>query len=377
MHNYVVIGANYGDEGKGRMTDSLSNMMNSMVIRFSGSNNAGHTVERHGIRHVFHLLGSGTLNGSDTYLSKHVSIDPAALLGEYEQVNEYGFTPTIFIDPRCKIVLPYDAFLNRIKENSRNVRHGSTGNGLNESITRNEYIPLTVNHLLKGNFRSIIEECHDYFVDQIKMYDFKDKRQLIADNMIDDIFNKLNEFITHPNLLFTVPNLSKCKCVFEGSQGLLLDEYNGNFPHVTRARTGAHNVIDICREQNITIDSVYYMSRPYLSRHGNDINFIHDENIEKEFKIIDETNIFNTWQENLKFAKLDCEDLNWRISQDFELFSKAFPGVDASICMTCVDQYKGDYHQLLDNFSQYFDYDLCYFKEKNSANITWFKILDN
>lgn len=130
----VVIGANYGDEGKGLVTDFLSNS-ETLVVRFNGGAQAGHTVVTpEGQRHVFHHIGSGALRGAATLLSRFFIVNPFIFLKE---VKELGFEPTVSIDPRASVTTPYDMLLNQAVERKRGEeRHGSCGLGINETVTR-------------------------------------------------------------------------------------------------------------------------------------------------------------------------------------------------------------------------------------------------
>ena len=149
--NVVVIGANYGDCGKGRTVDFLAKAFwgiedkPSLNVRFSGSNNAAHTVWKNGKSFVFHMIGAASFYGMPTYLSQHVVVDFVALakeIAEFEKIA--GFKPVVYVDPRCRVNLPYDVMKNRIKEIMKGAdKHGSTGNGLNETIDRHMSYPIT------------------------------------------------------------------------------------------------------------------------------------------------------------------------------------------------------------------------------------------
>ncbi len=97
----VVIGANFGDEGKGLVTDYFSAQENSIVVRFNGGAQAGHTVVRpDGVSHVHGHFGSGTLNGSPTYLSRHFVSHPHWFYEELELLKKIGIEPKVYADGR-------------------------------------------------------------------------------------------------------------------------------------------------------------------------------------------------------------------------------------------------------------------------------------
>src|SRR5258708_6994888 len=100
----VVIGANYGDEGKGKMVDYLVSQITNekVVVRFNGGAQAGHTVMLpDGKRHIFSHFGSGTLANAQTYLAKHFVCNPILFWKEYRQLSELSITPKVAVDPRC------------------------------------------------------------------------------------------------------------------------------------------------------------------------------------------------------------------------------------------------------------------------------------
>ncbi len=363
--NHVVIDANYGDSGKGRAVDNISKYCldpNPLVVRFSGSNNAGHTVYlNENLSNVFHLLGSGSFRNIPTYLYKHVSVDIVSLSNEIDKFKKLypKYSSTVYIDPRCNLILPFDIVLNQLKEISRkHDLHGSTGNGLNESINRNEFFPIKVGTL--KNSYELWKLSYDFFKNEIKKYqhildnslDFKFKNfvnELIDENNQLLFFNKLIYSLKHENIKIEIPNLSNFSCIFEGSQGLLLDEYNSNYPYVTRGRTGTHNIIDIVREFNIEIDQITYVTRPYLSRHGNDPQFSNNKLVHNYFNIIDKTNIHNQWQGSMKYNFIDISELSRRILNDFNVFKIHCKNVEYKIAITCVDQLKSEIYPFYNN----------------------------
>lgn len=355
--NSVVIGANYGDEGKGRTVDFLAQMLKInqdkqlINVRFSGSNNAAHTVWHNGKSFVFHLLGAASFRGLPTYLSQHVVVDFVALeaeINEFEKIT--GQKPLVYVDPRCRVNLPYDVMKNRIKEILKGAdKHGSTGNGLNETIDRNQNFPilagtfefaLSMLILTQNQFQRFVETD----LKNIELeHQHKDFIEFLCEkNSVSFIFEKIKNIINnHPQIICNTPELKNYNCIFEGSQGLALDEYSKFFPHVTRTRTGTTNVIDLCREHDIVIDNVYYVSRPYFSRHGADKYFEEFDRISDVYNIVDETNIPNEWQDGLKFGILNVTEMDERINDDFKIIKNLFPNVNKQMIFTCMDQCGG------------------------------------
>jgi adenylosuccinate synthase len=136
----AVIGAAYGDEGKGLMTDSLVAATNApVVVRTNGGAQAGHTVTTpDGRRHVFSHIGSGAFAGAATHFSRFFVTHPMFFLAERERVLLIGGNVTVSADPRALVTTPFDILVNQIVEDSRGAaRHGSCGMGFGETIERN------------------------------------------------------------------------------------------------------------------------------------------------------------------------------------------------------------------------------------------------
>lgn len=185
--NKVVIGAGYGDEGKGLMVDYLcQHSKDSLVVRFNGGPQAAHTVVRNNQRHVFGVLGSGTLLGIPTYFTKDVLIDPYLLCAD---IIKYGF-PSVFINNDCRLITPADIMYNWFSADK-----GTTcGMGIFTTIRRDEKVPYTLNErnskdvidyysfIKDEQFQSNIQQQemwnqYNIYVDQLREYNSTDLSQ--------------------------------------------------------------------------------------------------------------------------------------------------------------------------------------------------------
>ncbi len=112
----AVIGANFGDEGKGLMTDYLAaSCKNGIVVRSNGGAQAGHTVQlQNGRRHVFGHVGSGAFCGLPSYLSAYFVVNPMLFAKETSELKAYGIVPGVFIDGSCMVTTPYDIMITRL-----------------------------------------------------------------------------------------------------------------------------------------------------------------------------------------------------------------------------------------------------------------------
>src|SRR5688572_19623885 len=136
MKAYAVIGANWGDEGKGIITDWLCSVQEKpgIVVRFNGGAQAGHTVEANGQRHIFHHIGSGSINWWPTYLGPEFICNPLMFFEETAGMMNW---PKVLVSTQCLVTTPYDMLINRAIETARGEsRHGSCGTGINETVER-------------------------------------------------------------------------------------------------------------------------------------------------------------------------------------------------------------------------------------------------
>lgn len=300
MRARVVIGANFGDEGKGLVTDYLCATEGAgMVVRFNGGAQAGHTVVTPvGERHVFHHFGSGTFAGVPTFLSQFFVCNPLVALREADDLIELNYRPILYAHPNCLVTTFADMMINQQRENDLGAkRHGSVGIGFNETILRSDVpeLKITMSDLwndipLEGRLTQI---CNKYA-------EFRTGKK-IADSaaMIDNFIRLSKKFANSVNPL----GIKQCHDpVFEGAQGLLLDQDNKEFfPHLTRSHTGMHNVRILCQQGGFDEITPYYVSRTYLTRHG--AGPLPGEDPKMVFE--DNTNLPHAYQGKIRFAPLD------------------------------------------------------------------------
>ncbi len=334
----IVIGLGFGDEGKGITTDFLCNEYpEAMVVRFSGGQQAAHTVMYEGKKHVHSSFCSGALRGLPSFFSEHCTIYPSFLYNEQKELEKKNGNTTLYIHPLAKVTTPFDVWHNR--NNVKNLSHGSCGKGIGATMKRNEgpyklYAidlvapkPLLIERLKSiANYYGIsdsedLQNEVSYFLQSVAAIDWKIK---------DYSFLKQYETI-----------------IFEGSQGVLLDMNHGVFPNVTYANTTAKNAIEICNKLQIDDIETFYVSRSYVTRHGNgwmlneeEITLINNE---------EETCTYNEYQKHLRFGKLNLELLLHAKSID-QIYN---PSTKNNIVITCLDQLseKIDMNVLQTNFN--------------------------
>lgn len=345
----IIIGANFGDEGKGLMTDYMcSKCEKPIVVRFNSGPQAGHTVERKdGSRHVYGHFGAGSTIGAPTFLSEYFVVNPLLYFKELESLISLGVSPKVYVDKTCLVTTPYDMIINQLIETIRNEnRHGSCGLGFNETIERskvNKY-KITIGDIVSGDFKNKLLSIRDEYlpirlkelgVDSIP-YDFKEI--IINDGLLNNFIQDSKRF--YNNIVIADIN-SICKqfqtIVFEGAQGLMLHQNYKYFPHVTRSNTGVENVIDLINKLDCSFNEIeaVYITRSYLTRHG--AGPLENELFGKVYDSIeDKTNIPNEFQGSLRFAPLDINVLSNNINFDFS--KSKCSNIKKSIAITCLDQ---------------------------------------
>lgn len=310
MRARVVIGSNFGDEGKGLITDYLCAQGAGVVVRFNGGAQAGHTVvSPDGVRHVFHHFGSGSFHGVPTFLSQFFVCNPILFFSELNDLIKLGLEPKVYAHPDCLVTTFADMMINQAIENKRSTkRHGSCGIGFHETMNRSQlkHLKITMADLWNDSARleSQIEEIATKYAKFRCEEIFDDPKYLEA------FVKGCREFAQ----LVEPAGIGQCDDpVFEGAQGLLLDQNNKKFfPHVTHSNTGMKNVRVLMQQAGIDEAEIYYVSRSYLTRHG--AGDLPGENPAMAFE--DNTNKPNPFQGTLRFAALDVDDWQERCALD-------------------------------------------------------------
>lgn len=349
MSTFAVIGANYGDEGKGLVTDYLScrDPGRTVVVRHNGGAQAGHTVIRNGERHVFKHHGSGTLVGAATYWSKFCPAHPMAFVNERAALVAAGrHLPKFYAHPDAPVTTYMDMVINQAIEHHRGMaRHGSCGMGVNETIQRTIGFQMALRvYDLQDKTRAQLREI----LDTIRTGWVRRRCDglgipvpaRIADTTLDDLWLDAAESMAASITVEPWPRVARrfAHHVFEGAQGLRLDEKAPGFPHVTRSRTGLTNVATLAAEADLSPVQPWYVTRWYLTRHG--AGPIAQECTRERLsnRIADETNQPNQHQGTLRFAPLHVETMAQFIKDDYRTASNWWPLQAPRVVVTCLDQ---------------------------------------
>ena len=290
-------------EAKGQCVNNLCDE-NSIVVRFSGANQVGHNVKHNNLQHCFRNFGSGTLKNVPTYWSEYCICDLHTLFLEAIELKQLGILPKIIFSPFCELVTPFDVISQWNNENNR--KHGTVGTGFKSTLDRikNGYSVRIVDaqniHVLREKVYSIAENYYHL--------DSKTPMNNLND-WIEEVHLMANKFqIYHLDYLNNFQNI-----VFEGSQGILLDQIHGVMPWCTPSNTTSKNAIEIISKLNRNDDiTVNYVCRPYITRHGNG-PLLSGKPI---LNIDDENNPWNDFQKSFRAFEFDIELLKHSITID-------------------------------------------------------------
>lgn len=357
----IVIGANFGDEGKGLMTDYFSKKENTIVVCSNGGAQRGHTVVKNDIRHVFHHFGSGTLNGADTYLPAEFIVNPMIFYQESMELNALGFTPTVYMSDKCIISTPLDMMANQIIEESRgNNKHGSCGLGIYETIKRYKYEENAL------DFDSI-RRYYMHVFSELEIVVSESWRDLFYDDTIQKRFIADLTYMFRKTILYDETILLKYNnIVFEGAQGLLLDQNNKEYyPHLTPSNTGIQNpkkIIEKIPWNDYLNIEVCYVSRTYMTRHGAGKFPSECNKSQINPNIVDKTNVPNPHQDSLRYGTLDLRKLYKRCNDDISIFKHPHK---KTIVFTHCNEYDVD----ILNAKRIFDEWNIYYSNSENSNI--------
>jgi adenylosuccinate synthase len=318
MNISVVVGTGFGDEGKGATVNSLCNgSKKTLVVRHQAGHQVGHTVVLDDIRHVFSNFGSGTLRGVPTYWSEYCTVDPIGVLREGDALRLRGIFPDVYYNLNAMVTTPYDKYLNI--SDSVNNSHGTVGVGFGKTIQRNEdYFHLYIRDLLFPKIRNEkLRLIREYYYNNVV---FSEEQLKLMDKQYDDFISACDDLVYRymvvnglGDALYGIQNL-----IFEGGQGILLDQNYGFFPHVTRSNTTSKNAMEIIKKNKLHKNHIitYYVTRAYQTRHGN--GFLSNEDKDNSYIKINpkETNLDTGSQGVFRRSMLDLDMLQYALSCD-------------------------------------------------------------
>jgi len=270
----LIVGGQFGDEGKGKVIDMLA-IKYDYIARYQGGNNAGHTIYTCGKKFVFHLVPSGILyKGKICIIGNGVAVDPSALINEISELEKNGINvnDNLFISKRSHLIMPYHKLLDMSLENIKGGKKiGTTGRGIGPAYTD------------KAGRLGI------YVIDLFDKKVFKEKLELnlsyknfIIKNLfksevfnVDDILNeymgyaeKIGRYVADTKLMIRDAIQKGERVLCEGAQGTMLDVDHGTYPYVTSSSTTAGGACTGLGIPPQKIDEVIGVAKAYTTRVG-------------------------------------------------------------------------------------------------------------
>lgn len=270
---YVVVGLGFGDEGKGAVVDYLTRTRDvGVIVRYNGGAQAAHNVVTpEGVHHTFSQFGSGTLANPDvlTYLGPDVLVNPHTALNEAEALKEKtGRDPltNTYVSPYAWVTTSYHVYANLSKEFARGKdRHGTTGMGIGETrrlanMHRGLQVKdLSMRHMVENHMKSLRE------------FYGRGRDKYVEESQEIDALMHWRSRLAGVDSLYEIAKKDRDKTVvFEGAQGVLLDQDHGFHPHTTWSDTTTRSAMDLIDEELDAAASVHTIGvlRTYSTRHG-------------------------------------------------------------------------------------------------------------
>lgn len=282
LQSHIVIGLGYGDEGKGSWVDHLVRQQQvRYVLRFNGGAQAAHhVVTPEGLTHCFAQFGSGSLvPGTVTVLSRFMLVDPDAWLKESAALLRKGLKPEVLVSRNAPIITPFNRLLNRIQEVARGgERHGSCGFGIGLTQADVETLgdrALFARDLLGGQLGEKLSWLHARKLEFAESIAGSAGEEMLSSLRRLDLgyYEALFRCFAERVRVVSDDDISRIirfnPVVFEGAQGVLLDQHYGFFPHCTRSTCSFENAETLLQEAGFAgVANRVGMLRGYATRHG-------------------------------------------------------------------------------------------------------------
>ena len=286
--SWIVVGLGYGDEGKGGTVDWLARQGDSLVVRFNGGSQAGgNVVTPEGVHHEFNQFGSGTLAGADTFLSRFMLVNPLDMAAEAERLKEVGCDhplASVSVSARARIVTPFHVAYQRLRSYARG---GSCGRGIGEAQRQHLQAPqlsLYVGQICDvDSLRTGLQGLRSYLLAQACHHadvggDHQDWEVLESTRLVPDLVDQYRDWAEK---VVVVENDGEeflrgvfddgryDNVIFEGAQGVLLDEHQGFHPYTTWSTTTSANAARLLIDAGAPRAPIRLgVTRAYMTRHG-------------------------------------------------------------------------------------------------------------
>ena len=268
-----IVGAQWGDEGKGKITDFFAGEAD-YVVRFQGGNNAGHTVIVNDVTFKLHLIPSGVLYSKPvSVIGNGVVVDPKVLLTEIASLQKRGVDPNLLVSDRAHVIMPYHIDMDvAITEHQGKLAAGSTKRGI---------APVYADKMYRHGIRTIDLLEPDIFREKLeKSYLFNKNltEKALGGKISSSMHSIYSEYLEYgiqlkkyiadiSTILYNAKKDGK-SILFEGAQGISLDVDHGIYPHTTSSNTAAGNMAAGCGVSFTKIDRIIGAAKAYVTRVG-------------------------------------------------------------------------------------------------------------
>ena len=408
---YAVIGAHYGDEGKGQVTAWLCRRLHEIYpdakvlnVLTNGGCQRGHTVNipERKFRHVFKHFGSGTPYGAHTHFGPEFIVNPMQFVKELDELEALGLDPVVSCGWYNRVQLPVDMAVNQYLEQRRAVKgmeHGSVGFGINETLLRHErgrgksFVDLAVNADLDdtGFIDGMVELSREYAHDRI--IEETNKESAFA-----EFEGKYFDFISKGCLRHFTDDLLRMSrrinngwqasraydhdfFVFENGQGLKIGQQTAvNFYHCTPSDTGAFSVLRAMSDMKLIgcnadgrtkVDRVVpvYVTRTYMTRHGAGDLDGREISVPPLNERTDETNVRNDFQGSLRYSLFYSTHDFTPMMEDSEKFMNTCRGTKVDMFMAATHCHGMKADTLVDFMRPPFRPDVMFHGDSTDADV--------
>ncbi len=270
MPAIVLVGLQWGDEGKGKITDFYAGKADC-VIRFQGGNNAGHTVVVHKKKYKFHLIPSGVVRGKKIIIGNGVVVDPEVLLQEMEMLREHNIEPDLVVSERAHVIMPYHRILDGTQEaffGSKKI--GTTGRGIGPC-----YADKIARHGIRmGDIvdeKAFKERMEEVIPLKQTMLTALKAEKINAEKIFETYASygkKLKQYVRDTTVIIHSLLDKEKTILFEGAQGCMLDIDFGTYPYVTSSHPVSGGVSLGTGISPNKIDTIIGVLKAYTTRVG-------------------------------------------------------------------------------------------------------------
>jgi len=262
----AIVGLQWGDEGKGKITDFFAARAD-VVVRYQGGNNAGHTVVIGGKKYKFHLLPSGGLQGKKLVIGNGVVVNPKVLIDEIEMLSRYSKVD-LMVSDRANVIMPYHIAMDGIEEELKSKKIGTTKRGIG---------PCYSDKIARYGIRmgELVDE--DLFLERLKSVMEAKKKIFDAYGLqfdINSIYEEYSEYgeklrgYVGDTIYYLNSIIDEKNVLFEGAQGFLLDIDYGTYPYVTSSNPVAGGITTGAGISPKKIDEIIGVLKAYITRVG-------------------------------------------------------------------------------------------------------------